>query len=352
MKILDRYIGTSVLFSVAGVLLLIVGLDAVFAFIAELEELENRYQLPQALMFIVTTLPRRVYEYVPVATLIGCLVGLGALANTSELTVIRAAGISVMRIVWSAIRPVLLVVVGALVLGQYVVPKTEQYAQSQRTLLIDGSDTIRARHGFWYREGDEYFHIKAIQPNGVVYGLARYIFDADQRLIEAEYAERGLFQGDHWMLEDVRQTRFDMDRTQHKTIERLRWDTQITPQLMSIVVLKPANLSFTDLFAFASYRAEQGVEAGQYFFALWKKVLQPFTTLIMVFIAISFIFGPLRSVTVGQRIVTGVVVGLVFTYAQELLGHVSVVYSVPPIIAAGVPLLVFLGVGIRMLRRV
>lgn len=351
MRLLDRYIGTSVLASVAGVLLLIVGLDAVFAFISELEELENRYQLPQALMFIVTTLPRRVYEYVPVATLIGCLVGVGALANTSELTVIRAAGISVMRIVWSAIRPVLLVVAGALILGQYVVPKTEQYAQSQRTLLIDGSDTIRARHGFWYREGDDYFHIKAIQPNGVVYGLARYIFDKNQRLIEAEYAERGLFQGDHWMLEEVRQTVFELDGTRHNTIDRLRWDTRITPQLMSIVVLKPTNLSFTDLFTFASYRSEQGVEAGQYFFAFWKKVLQPVTTIVMVFIAISFIFGPLRSVTMGQRIVTGVVVGLVFTYAQELLGHVSVVYKVPPVIAAGVPVLIFLALGIRMLRR-
>lgn len=351
MRLLDRYIGTSVLFSVAGVLLLIVGLDAVFAFIAELEEIENQYQLPQALLYIVITLPRRIYEYVPVATLIGCLVGLGTLANSSELTVMRAAGVSVMRIVWSAIRPVLLVVLSALVLGQYIVPNTEQYAQSQRTLLIDGSDTIRAQHGFWYREGNEFFHIKAIQPNGVVYGLARYIFDESQRLSEAEYAEKGIFQGDHWILQDVRQTVFELDRTHHNTIDQLRWDTQLTPQLMNIVVLKPNNLSFTDLFAFASYRSDQGIEAGRYFFAFWKKVFQPATSIVMVFIAISFIFGPLRSVTMGQRIVTGVVVGLVFTYAQELLGHVSVVYRVPPFVAAGVPVVVFLAVGIRLLHK-
>lgn len=352
MKLLDRYIATNVLVSVAGVLLLIVGLDAVFAFIAELEDLQNQYQMPQAFHYILLTIPRRTYDYVPVATLIGCLIGLGMLAGTSELTVIRAAGVSVMRIVWAAIKPILLLVVGCLFLGQYVVPQTEQYAQSQRTLLIDGSDTLSSRHGFWYRETNEFFHVKAIQPNGVIFGLARYVFDDHQQLVKAEYAERGIFQGDHWVLEDVRQTLFEADRTHYAILPTETWNSQITPKIMSVVVLRPAILSLTDLFVFARYRDRQGIEAGQFYFAFWKKVLQPITTIVMVFIAISFIFGPLRSVTMGQRIVTGVVVGLVFTYAQDMLGHVSVVYEVPPLMAAGAPMLIFLAVGLHLLRRI
>ncbi|CBL45743.1 Predicted permease YjgP/YjgQ [gamma proteobacterium HdN1] len=352
MRLLDRYIGVSVLTSVAGMLLLIVGLDVVFSFIGELEDLKNQYQMPQALQYILLTIPRRVYDYVPVATLIGCLIGLGMLANTSELTVIRAAGVSVMRIVWSAVKPVLLVVVGALVLGQYVVPKTEQYAQGLRTLWIDGSDTISSRNGFWYREGDEFFHVNAIQTDGVVYGLARYVFDGDQRLLEAEYAERGVFEGDHWRLENVRRTRFDQDHTQYATMESSTWRSQITPQLMSLVVLKPTALSLTDLYTFARYRDQQSISSGQFYYAFWKKTLQPATTIVMVFIAISFIFGPLRSVTMGQRLITGIIVGLVFTYAQDMLGHISVVYNVPPLIAAGLPIAIFLGVGIKLLRRV
>ena len=120
MKLLDGYIAKAVFFAVFVVLLIIVGLDSVFSFVAELEELEAEYQILQALMYILLTTPRRIYEFIPIATLIGCLVGLGALANTSELTVMRAAGVSVMRIVYAAVKPVLGFVVLALVLGQFI----------------------------------------------------------------------------------------------------------------------------------------------------------------------------------------------------------------------------------------
>ena len=101
MKLLDRYVGQTVLISVSMVLFLLISLDASFAFLAELDDLKGSYQAQEALIFILLTLPRRIYDFMPVATLIGCLIGLGSLANTSELTVIRAAGVSIARIVFA-----------------------------------------------------------------------------------------------------------------------------------------------------------------------------------------------------------------------------------------------------------
>lgn len=352
MKLLDWYIAKAVFFAVLVVLLIVVGLDAIFAFVAELEELEGDYQAIEALFYILLTTPRRIYEFIPISTLIGCLIGLGALANNSELTVMRAAGISVLRIVFAAVKPVLVYILVALTLGQFVVPKTEQFAQSERTRHIDGSDALRAKHGYWYRDDQAYVHIKAIEPNGVLYGVARFWFNEQQQLTSSDYSERAIFQGDHWILFNLRETVLSASATAVKTYDTYRWDSAITPEFLSTVALRPDYLSLTGLFHYAGQLAQQGLDSGEYYFAFWKKVFQPFATVVMVFIAISFIFGPLRSVTMGQRITAGVVVGLIFNYAQELLGHVSIVFDVSPVIAAGIPILICFAVGVYLLRRI
>ena len=352
MKLLDQYIGKTVLLAVAMVLLVLIGLDGTFAFLAELKELDKGYQAPQALLFIVMTLPRRLYDFMPVAVLIGCLVGMGTLANTSELTVIRAAGVSIARLVYSAVRPVLVLVALSLVLGQYVVPKTEQYAQSERARNLAAGKPISGRDGFWYRELGDYIHIQAIQPNGVMYGVSRFSFNEQFDLVRSDYSERAIYQGNHWILENVKQTRIQQEHTESEFFQTLRWDTTVTPEVMSIVALKPDYLSITGLYEYATYLQQQALESKAYYFSFWKKVFQPVTTIVMVFIAISFVFGPLRSVTMGQRITAGVLVGLTFHYAQQLLGHASLIYDMPPLLGALIPMAVCLVAGVLLLRRV
>ncbi|HET8706359.1 MAG TPA: LptF/LptG family permease, partial [Pseudomonadales bacterium] len=125
MRIIDRYISGTVLMSLIVVLLVIVGLEAVFAFIGEVQDLQNNYRAPQALMYILFTFPRRFYEFLPPCTLIACLIGLGSLASTSELTVLRSAGLSIVEIVAAALRPIVVASVVAVLLAQFVVPFSE-----------------------------------------------------------------------------------------------------------------------------------------------------------------------------------------------------------------------------------
>lgn len=351
MKLLDRYIGKTVTAAILMVLLVLIGLDSTFAFLAELKELEKNYQAMQALLFILMTLPRRIYDFMPVAVLIGCLVGMGTLANTSELTVIRAAGVSIARLVYSAVRPVLVMVMLGLVLGQYIVPQTEQYAQSERARAMTAGPPSSARDGFWYREEGQYIHIQAIQPNGVMFGVSRFMFDDKNDLVRSDFSRRAIYQGDHWMLEEVQQTRMPGEHTESESLKTLRWDTSVTPEVMSIVALKPDYLSITGLYDYATYLSRQALESKSYYFSFWKKVFQPITTIVMVFIAISFVFGPLRSVTMGQRITAGVLVGLLFHYAQQLLGHASIIYNIPPLLGAMLPMLICLVAGVLLLRR-
>ncbi|AUM11919.1 LPS export ABC transporter permease LptG [Ketobacter alkanivorans] len=353
MRLLDQYVGRTVLISVLMVSFLLIGLDASFAFLAELDDLKSNYQAFEAFMYILLTLPRRVYEFMPVGTLIGSLIGLGTLANTSELTVIRAAGVSIARIVFAATRPIIWLVLVGMILGQFIVPQTEQFAQSEKARNLYLGESIGSRDGYWYREGGQYTHIQVVQPNGVMFGISRFLFDDDNVLIRSDFSERAIYQGDHWVLEKVRQTRISDQSTESEHFQTMRWeDTTITPQVMSVVVLKPDYLSITGLYQYASYLDSQELESSSYFFSFWKKILQPFTTLVMVFIAISFVFGPLRSVTMGQRIMAGVIVGLLFHYAQQLLGHITIIFNLTPFLAAAVPLVASFLLGVYLLKRV
>ncbi|MGL4318512.1 MAG: LPS export ABC transporter permease LptG [Pseudomonas sp.] len=348
---LDRYIGTSVFFAILSVLGIIVGLALLFAFIDELGDLSETYGTQEALIYVLLTLPRRLYEMLPMAALIGCLIGLGSLASNSELTIMRAAGVSVGRIVWAVMKPMLVLMLVGVLIGEYLAPWSENLAQAQRSMAQGGGEAQSSKRGLWHRQGEEFVHINAVQPNGKLFGVTRYQFDGQRHMLSASFARRALFQGDHWLLEEVRTTQFHDKSTEVLESPSERWDIELNPQLLGTVVMEPEALSISGLWRYIHYLREQGLNNGSYWLAFWTKLLQPLVTAALVLMAISFIFGPLRSVTLGQRVFTGVLVGFVFRIGQDLLGPSSLVFGFSPLLAVLVPALICAVAGVFLLRR-
>lgn len=352
MAKLDRYIATQVFLAILAVLGIILGLSLLFAFIDELGDLnKGDYDLGQVLWYILLTAPRRAYEMLPMAALIGCLIGLGTLASSSELTIMRAAGVSTGRIVWAVMKPMLVLMLAGILIGEYVAPLTERQAQADRALAQGGGKAQTAKRGLWHRQGQEYVHINAVQPNGVLLGVTRYRFDDERRLELASFARRAEFAGDHWVLYRVENTYLHEDRSEVVKRSKERWDVELNPDLLSTVVMEPESLSVTGLWQYIQYLADQELNNARYWLAFWTKVLQPLVTAALVLMAISFIFGPLRSVTLGQRVFTGVLVGFVFRIAQDLLGPSSLVFGFSPLLAVLVPAGICALAGIWLLRR-
>lgn len=73
-----------------------------------------------------------------------------------------------------------------------------------------------------------------------------------------------------------------------------------TPEMIEVVAVKPASLSVQGLVNYIRYLKENGLSSDRYYLALWNKLVLPVTTLVMVFLSIPFIFGPLRSVGWGS----------------------------------------------------
>lgn len=349
---LDRYVGWTVLAATLLVLAILVGIDGIAMFIDEADDISETYTIARVGQYVLLTLPGSVYEYIPFAALIGAMLGLGQLATSSELVVMRAAGVSIGRLTWLAMKPALLVAFLGFLLGEYVAPGTDQMAATQRALAQNPGESFGGRHGVWNREGDTYLHFNAVEAaGGVVHGITLLKMDEQQRLESSLRARLATFHGDHWVMEDVVQTRFLTWQTARESRDTLRWDTGITPQLLALTVVAPDQLTLGDLYHYSRYLQQQGLESEDYQLALWRKLLQPAAVAGLVLVAISFIFGPLRQGSLGFRIFAGVIVGIAFRTSQDLLGPASMVFGFAPLYAALAPILLCFLAGILLLLR-
>lgn len=352
MRILNRYIWSSVLLPSIGVVFTIVALESLFSFLAELEHLRRDYQAFEAMQYIVTTMPRRIYDFLPLAILLGALTGLGMLANSGELTVIRAAGVSVARISRMALRPAVLLLLVGLLLGEYVVPYTEQVAEQNKSEQLGRSDTINLRDGYWHREGDEFIHIKGVDNDGTLFGVTRYTFNEQRELTKALFIEEARHQGDHWATKGVHGSLLGERNVETFHENEDRWDSGLSPDLLKVVSMKPEHLALSKLWEYISYLQQQQLEVGEYRLTFWQKVLQPFAIIGMVLIAISFVFGPLRETPMSLRLTAGAIAGLLFHYGQQFIGHISLVFNLSPFVAAAAPPVLCCVLGVWLLSRI
>ena len=350
MKKLDRHIGLTVLTAMLVVMVVVVFLDSLFGFMAQLDAMRANYQLPEVLRYMLLTMPKRIYDVIPVAALIGCLSGLGSLANHSELVVMRAAGVSLVRIGWSVMKPAIVLMLLGVFLSEYVSPVTEQMAETGRK-IARSADGQYTDEGLWHREGSEYMYFNAVEPNGVLYGINIFKFDDDHKIEESIYADRAISQGNHWILEGVETSKYEGNKVESRIAGTEVWNTGLTTTLLKVVVVKPDDLSISGLYTYVNYLQEQELETGEYKLAMYKKMLQPAAIFALVLIGMSFVFGPLRAVSMGLRLFTGVITGVIFMILQNLMGPASLVFGFSPLIAVLVPILICFGVGIILLRR-
>ncbi|HEY5717876.1 MAG TPA: LPS export ABC transporter permease LptG [Motiliproteus sp.] len=351
MNRLDRYIGKVVLGACLTVLLLIVALDSLFTLIDLLPDERYHFSVATLSEYMLLSLPERIYGFFALSTLIGCLTGLGFLATSSELTVMRAAGVSTLRILGSVMQPVLLLTLVVGLMGELVLPQAEQQAIAVRAKAKGSQDSSINQWNVWHREGEWFINARAIDTDGTLHGLTRYRIDSQRRLVEASYARLGVYRGDGWDLKQVGTTYFEGERTRAEHVAEQTWKIGLRPELLQYLAMEPINMSVQGLVSYSDYLEQQGVNSVRYRFALWNKLLLPMAILGLVLIATSFVFGSMRSVTLGQRVMVGVIVGLLFKFSQDLFGPASLVFGFSPLLAALAPMLVCLAAGMWMLRR-
>lgn len=351
MKRIKKYIAKSVAGSIFVVLLVIVGLDFISAWVDQLDNLEGDFTSKEALIYALLGIPSSFYDYLPLSSLVGCLVGLGLLASSSELTVIRAAGVSMRQIIWAVMRPVLAYIAFGFILGEFITPVTDQYGESRKAIALGHQSALQGQRGVWNREGDEFMHFSAVLPNGKLFGITRLQFSEEGVLERSTFVDSAVYQGDSWFEQNGVSSVIGDKQIDVESFATGDWRSELSPEILDVLVLPPEDLPLRRLYYYGHYLEKQNQDAKEYWLAFWQKVLQPLATASLVMIAISFIFGPLRQVTMGFRIFSGVIVGIIFRTSQDLLGPSSVIFGFSPLLAVALPIGVCLLIGMAMLRR-
>ncbi|MDG6364307.1 LPS export ABC transporter permease LptG [Glaesserella parasuis] len=345
MNVLERYIGRTILASIMLTLFMLVGLGAIIKFVEEFRSVgRGSYDGLHAAYYTLLTMPRDIETFFPIAALLGSLMGLGGLASRSELVVMQSAGFSRFRIGLAVMKTAIPLMVITMIMGEWGVPQTEQYARNMRSIAQSGGSMLATQGGFWAKDGNDFIYIRQIQDERNLNNILIYQFE-NQVLKSIKQAEKATYSEQGWLLQQVDKSEIhESGITQTRETDQA-WKTSITPSKLGIVSLKPESLSISGLADYVGFLKDTGQDPKRFEITFWRKVFQPISMAVMMLLAISFIFGPLRSSTMGAKIVIGILAGFVFYVANIVFGNLSLVVSWLPVpIGALIPSLLCLSV--------
>ncbi|KTD22591.1 LPS export ABC transporter permease LptG [Legionella londiniensis] len=352
-RLLERYIARTVLAAIGLVTLLLAGLQLFILFVNQLDDLgKANFGLLQAAVYVFLQMPYQVYLFFPMASLLGSLVGLGVLASHHELVVMRAAGMSIGQVIVAVLKAAFIVIVIVTILGETIVPRLAQMANDQRLQAMSEGQALRTARGVWLRQGNDFINIDTILPNNILLNVSQFRFNDSHHLQRARQIEKIEYREGQWIASGISETRITPQSTEAKFHDNMVWDIALKPRILQVGSSEPDEMTLREIRQYLRIQKANHQTALNYQLAFWQRLLQPITTAVMMFLAIPFIFGPLRSSSMGSKLLIGASLGFTFHIINRIFGPISQVFQWPVEIAAFAPILIFALLGFYLMQRV
>ncbi len=355
MQIIDKYLRKTILSQFIMVLSVLMSLFVFITFIDELGSINRgSYGLLKIAQFVILSVPKIMYEVFPIAALIGAILGLSALAKDSELIVLRSVGVSIARIVGSTLKVGVILGVIAIILGELIAPVSETKALRVRAEAIQTKVKQKSDFGLWMRDESSYISIGEVLPDLTLLNVKIFEFDQDTKLRHLSRAKKGTYDDGtkRWVLNNLNRTLIDPDRAFADQVEVAKWETKVDPQILRVFLIKPEQLSMSQLLKYIDHLKENSQETNIYKLSFWMKVVAPFTTLAMLVLAVPFVFKQVRSGGLGKSLFFGIMMGLGFFILTRAFGYFVLLYNIPPFLGAIIPTIIVLLVSVFMIKRV
>lgn len=369
MKILQKYFATEIIRSVLFVLIAFLALFAFFDLVGELKAVgHGGYKIEHAFLYVLMGLPRYVYELMPIAALIGTIWTLSQFAARSEFTIMRASSMSTAMAGMMLVRIGMVFAITTFVFGEFVVPITSNMAEKLRLTSQGASFVQEFRSGLWTKDviraggpdgevtGSRFLNVREIRPDGQLLDLKIYEFNRDFHLTALITAAKADYKGANlWMLSDGSEAIFSDTVLQGATaasdiktaISTVKFGSkplvsEVTPDILSVGLVTPEQMSAYDLVGYTQYLAENNRETARYEIAFWKKVTYPFAVFVMMALALPFAYLHFRSGGVSLKIFTGIMIGVSFLLINSMFSHLGLLNTWPPFATAILPSTLFL----------
>ena len=393
MKILQRYFFVSIAQAVGFVLAAFLALNAFFDLTGQLPLIGNNgYALQHALLYVLLRVPYYVYEVMPVAALLGTIITMAQFAASSEFTIMRASGMSTRLAAWMLFKIGIVLVLITFVFGELIAPRTAPVAERMRLSARGATVTQGCVSGMWTKDivrsegiagtvtGSRFFNVRQFRNDGQLIDVRLYEFDVNFRMRSLITAARGSYKGNNaWRLEEVTETVFSNTAPQAAAsvmpgaaaptqgVSNYGQDTslvttrkmpgmdlisEVTPKIISVSGSDPDRMSANELAVYARHLSENKQESERFKIAFWKKLFDPLAIFVLMALALPFAYLQTRSGGVSIKIFAGIMIGVGYMLVNSLFAHLGVLSSMPAVLTAIAPSLVFLALALVALWRV
>lgn len=347
MRLLKRYVAREVYKGTALVFLALLSLFVLFDLINELADVgKTAYRVTQAIAVVLLSVPGHVYELFPIAALIGTVVAVSQLSAHSELTVMRASGVSLARLAGVVIQVGLVLAVIAVIVGELLAPATDRAAQRLRLKATSDVVAQEFRSGLWVKDEGSFINVRQVGLDSSLTGVRIFAFDPAFRLKSLSFAEHGEYLGENrWRLTNLTRTEFGEDSSRVVRLAQEEWRSVLDPDILGVLLVDPQKMTLPTLSSYIDHLRENRQQATRYEIAFWRKLLYPIAVLVMMALAVPFAQHERRAGGVGARIFAAIMVGLAFLLLNRLFGHLGLLNNWPPLFTAAAPSAAFLAMA-------
>jgi lipopolysaccharide export system permease protein len=336
---LGIYVARTVLEYTMLVTLVLLALGALLMFIGQQDDIgTGSYSATQALMFVGLSLPSYLFQLLPIAALIGAMLGLGNLARGSELVVMRASGVTTARFcVWLGAAGIVLAL-AMVVIGEYVAPPLGQYARQMKVFSKFNEFSLAGNRGTWVRDGDIIISVDQQSASTRFGGIKVFRLDDERRLVAVGRAESASLASDRvWRLENFAETTFAAGGTTAARHEKSDINTSLAPEFLGLAVVEPESMGLRDLRAYIGHLQRNDLESSGFEAALWSRLARLVAVLLVIMLALPFALGSLRNSGQGARTVVGVLIGAGFVILGQTLESSGELFDLPPWVVGWLP---------------
>lgn len=349
----DRYLSRTVLLGVVVALFALLGIAFLLTVLSQLHNIgSGSFSARTAFIYAALTMPQTAYDMLPVATLIGAVFALGALAAHGELVMFRASGASLLRLARALTWAGALVAIAAVLLGEFVAPPAKRTAETLRAQRLYSQINSANPGGVWLRAGQDVVHVLKVYTPTHLADVYIFSLGPAATISEVRHAADAEYADGHWTLHRVQGVHLGPSRVTPIQAVAQPWPNFVAPATFRTLVVSPDNLSWRGLLDYLHYLRVNHMATARYEIAFWHKASVPIAVWLMVLLALPFALGGMRSTGAGQRLALGVVVGLVYYLVDQTLLQAGQAFHILPLAAAWAPTALLALVTFVAMRRV
>jgi len=377
MRIYERYFARQVYLAFIFILFAFSGLFFFFDLINELNTVgHGNYKFGYAVLRVALQTPSRFYEIIPVAALISAIYVFAQMAANSEYTIFRVSGLSTGQALRSLLKIGIPLVALTYFIGEVVGPYSDQLSERVRLEALGSAVSTNFASGVWVKDtltaredGQQvtrFVNVGELMPDASISDVRIYEFDPSFRLTNVRTAKTGRYEGQgHWLLTAVTDTKLTslpppshtpadalnpVYRATQITLPEYSLRSELTPQILSVLLVAPDRMSMFNLFRYIQHLVENHQDTQRYDIALWKKLLYPFAVLVMLVLSLPFAYLHTRAGVVGVKVFGGIMLGMSFQLINTLFSHIGMLNTWPAPVTAALPGLIYLALGLVGLK--